>query len=549
MSVMAGQLLLILLSTSLAGLLQAEGNVFLQEENANKFLGRTKRANSFLEELKQGNIERECYEERCSKEEAREAFEDTEKTDEFWNKYIDGDQCKPNPCQYGGTCKDGIGTYTCTCLDGYQGKNCESVIPKYCKLNNGECDHFCRPIRNGVECFCATGYVLGTDEKSCTPTEPFPCGKVYVKRKKRSVGSFGNSSSVTSEQDGKLNELYNNNGTSHKNITRITDSPDLHLQNETKAPDRKETDPKTNVSPNPHTRIVGGDDCLPGECPWQALLINENKEGFCGGTILSQFYILTAAHCINQSKIIKVVVGEVDRDKEENTEMMYSVEKVFVHVFLSANNANQVISRHKRGSFLIIEEFFQGNLERECLEERCTYEEAREVFEDNEDTKKFWAGYFSGRQCSSNPCQHNGVCQDSIRGYTCTCTDAYEGPNCNFAKNECQHKTREGCQHFCYPGSESYHCACAKGYELGEDKKSCIPRDQCACGRLDDVKIKKLKEFKTTCHRGFPWQVLLLNSEGKGFCGGVLLKSNFVLTTAECGLLHNHSGIRVRTGK
>uniref|UniRef100_A0A8C0H6D6 Vitamin K-dependent protein C n=1 Tax=Chelonoidis abingdonii TaxID=106734 RepID=A0A8C0H6D6_CHEAB len=144
--------------------------VFLQEENANKFLGRTKRANSFLEELKQGNIERECYEERCSKEEAREAFEDTQKTDEFWNKYIDGDQCKPNPCQYGGTCKDGIGTYTCTCLDGYQGKNCESVIPKYCKLNNGDCDHFCKAIRNGVECFCATGYVLGTDEKSCTPT-------------------------------------------------------------------------------------------------------------------------------------------------------------------------------------------------------------------------------------------------------------------------------------------------------------------------------------------------------------------------------------------
>ncbi|TFK09355.1 troponin I, fast skeletal muscle [Platysternon megacephalum] len=337
MSVMAGQLLLILLSTSLAGLLQAEGNVFLQEENANKFLGRTKRANSFLEELKKGNIERECYEERCSKEEAREAFEDTQKTDEFWNKYIDGDQCKPNPCQYGGTCKDGIGIYTCTCLDGYQGKNCESVIPKYCKLNNGDCDHFCRPIRNGIECFCATGYVLGTDEKSCTPTEPFPCGKVYVRRKKRSVISFGNSSSVTSEQDSKLNELYNNNGTSHKNITSITDSSDLHLQNETKAPARTETDPKTNVSPNPHTRIVGGDDCLPGECPWQALLINEKKEGFCGGTILSQFYILTAAHCMNQSKIIKVVVGEVDRDKEENTEMMYSVEKVFVHgKFVSA---------------------------------------------------------------------------------------------------------------------------------------------------------------------------------------------------------------------
>uniref|UniRef100_A0A452H761 Coagulation factor X n=1 Tax=Gopherus agassizii TaxID=38772 RepID=A0A452H761_9SAUR len=218
----------------------------------------------------------------------------------LWNYSIqNGDQCKPNPCQYGGTCKDGIGTYTCTCLDGYQGKNCESVIPKYCKLNNGDCDHFCRPIRNDVECFCM---------KQCTDKDGFSHCFDSERKLDLSVSSFANSSSVTSEQD---------------------DSPDLHLQNETKAPDRKETDPKTNVSPNPHTRIVGGDDCLPGECPWQALLINENKEGFCGGTILSQFYILTAAHCINQSKIIKVVV--VDRDKEENTEMMYSVEKIFVH--------------------------------------------------------------------------------------------------------------------------------------------------------------------------------------------------------------------------
>lgn len=54
--------------------------VFINKENADKFLERTKRANSFWEELKKGNIERECNEERCSKEEAREAFEDQEKT-------------------------------------------------------------------------------------------------------------------------------------------------------------------------------------------------------------------------------------------------------------------------------------------------------------------------------------------------------------------------------------------------------------------------------------------------------------------------------------
>ncbi|XP_074846784.1 coagulation factor X [Carettochelys insculpta] len=328
MHVIAGLMLFILLSTSLAALLQAEGNVFLQEENANKFLGRAKRANSLFEELKQGNIERECYEERCSKEEAREAFEDTAKTEEFWNKYVDGDQCKPNPCQYGGQCKDGIGSYTCTCLEGYQGKNCESVIIKYCKVNNGDCDHFCRPARNGVVCLCATGYVLGEDGKSCMPTEPFPCGKVYVKRNKRSVISLGISGS---EQDGKPNELYVNNGTSHKNVTNVTDSLNVHLQNEAEAPNTTENAHIPKGSPKHQVRIVGGEDCWPGECPWQALLLNEDMEGFCGGTILNQFYILTAAHCINQSKIIRVVLGEVDREKEENSEAIYSVEKVFVH--------------------------------------------------------------------------------------------------------------------------------------------------------------------------------------------------------------------------
>uniref|UniRef100_A0A8C8RY19 coagulation factor Xa n=1 Tax=Pelusios castaneus TaxID=367368 RepID=A0A8C8RY19_9SAUR len=369
---MASQFFLILLSTSLAGLLQAEGNVFLKEENANKFFGRTKRANSLFEELKKGNIERECYEERCSKEEAREAFEDVQKTEEFWNKYVglyqkasvsvwttgspgsggllewclwtglccppflaavkrrytNGDQCKPNPCHYGGMCKDGIGTYACTCLDGYEGKNCESVILKYCKLNNGDCDHFCKPVKNGVVCNCARSYVLGDDGKSCIPTEPFPCGKIQVKRKKRSVDSFDKS---TSEHDGKPSELFNNNGKSLESITSTTDGPNLHPQNGTKAPKGTENDPKTNMSPNLNVRIVGGNDCKLGECPWQALLINEEKEGFCGGTILNEFFILTAAHCMNQSKTIEVVVGEVDREKEENTETMHVVDKIFMH--------------------------------------------------------------------------------------------------------------------------------------------------------------------------------------------------------------------------
>lgn len=52
-------------------------SVFVEKHEADAVLSRWRRANSgFLEELKQGNLERECHEELCNHEEAREVFED-----------------------------------------------------------------------------------------------------------------------------------------------------------------------------------------------------------------------------------------------------------------------------------------------------------------------------------------------------------------------------------------------------------------------------------------------------------------------------------------
>lgn len=53
-------------------------------------------------------------------------------------------------------------------------------------------------------------------------------------------------------------------------------------------------------------------------------------------------------------------------------------------MFISTDDANKVIKRHRRANSLHFEEVLQGSLERECLEERCTHEEAREVFENDE---------------------------------------------------------------------------------------------------------------------------------------------------------------------
>lgn len=46
--------------------------------------------------------------------------------------------------------------------------------------------------------------------------------------------------------------------------------------------------------------------------------------------------------------------------------------------------------RSKRANMFLVEEMLQGNLERECIEEICSYEEAREYFEDTAKTVRPW---------------------------------------------------------------------------------------------------------------------------------------------------------------
>lgn len=50
-------------------------------------------------------------------------------------------------------------------------------------------------------------------------------------------------------------------------------------------------------------------------------------------------------------------------------------------VFLEQKQAHSVLKRQRRANKGLLEELRQGNLERECLEEVCSYEEAHEALE------------------------------------------------------------------------------------------------------------------------------------------------------------------------
>uniref|UniRef100_A0A8C5E3S9 Vitamin K-dependent protein C n=1 Tax=Gouania willdenowi TaxID=441366 RepID=A0A8C5E3S9_GOUWI len=218
--------------------------VFYDSPAANQVLARQRRANAFLEEMKQGDMERECIEERCSFEEAKEIFQDMEKTSQ--------------PCAHDGVCKDGIGTYACQCQTGYEGSNCEIGEIHGCEYGNGGCEHFCDIVGESVKCYCADGYFLGSDNKSCDST-----GCKFI-----------------------LDEEM----------------------------------------------VLNGQDCLPGECPWQALLLNEAGLVFCGGTILNKYIILTAALlCILKVVDFACTPGEVNTLVNDGNESMHLIETIVVH--------------------------------------------------------------------------------------------------------------------------------------------------------------------------------------------------------------------------
>ena len=42
------------------------------------------------------------------------------------NSSLETDECASSPCQNGGTCVDGVNSYTCNCNVGYAGANCET---------------------------------------------------------------------------------------------------------------------------------------------------------------------------------------------------------------------------------------------------------------------------------------------------------------------------------------------------------------------------------------------------------------------------------------
>ncbi|GIY49567.1 hypothetical protein CDAR_565342 [Caerostris darwini] len=82
-----------------------------------------------------------------------------------------------------------------------------------------------------------------------------------------------------------------------------------------------------------NTRIVGGTDAGRKAWPWMVALLNNNKQFFCGGALINNRYVLTAAHCTfgNSKTQIVARLGEYDFNDPRDPHDDYRVIEIKRH--------------------------------------------------------------------------------------------------------------------------------------------------------------------------------------------------------------------------
>ncbi|XP_068935042.1 chymotrypsin-like elastase family member 2A [Petaurus breviceps papuanus] len=95
-------------------------------------------------------------------------------------------------------------------------------------------------------------------------------------------------------------------------------------------------------------RVVGGEDVVPNSWPWQVALQYSSSGTWrftCGGSLIAQNWVMTAAHCISSSRTYRVLIGRHSLSTDEKGSVAVTVSKAVVHENWNSNklsNGNDI---------------------------------------------------------------------------------------------------------------------------------------------------------------------------------------------------------------
>ncbi|XP_032679242.1 trypsin-1-like [Odontomachus brunneus] len=118
---------------------------------------------------------------------------------------------------------------------------------------------------------------------------------------------------------------------------------------------------------NKQNRIVGGVETLVNQYPWMGMLLYRGQF-YCGATVISSRYLLTASHCVNRFDLNQMTIRILEHDRNSTTEsetQEYKVESVIKHSGYSTLNYNNDIALIKLKDSIT----FQGTMRPVCLPE------------------------------------------------------------------------------------------------------------------------------------------------------------------------------------
>ncbi|XP_044759117.1 trypsin-1 isoform X1 [Coccinella septempunctata] len=119
-----------------------------------------------------------------------------------------------------------------------------------------------------------------------------------------------------------------------------------------------------------NAKIVGGEDAEKAEFPW---LVSITRRGghFCGGTLISNRFVLTAGHCLCtgigldllRATSIKITLSQHDLSEKSEDAYERTIKKVTVHPDYACNKPNNDIAILELGEKLV----WSGSVSPACL--------------------------------------------------------------------------------------------------------------------------------------------------------------------------------------